>query len=527
MKRTLFSLILIALAFQVWSQQVIFKPAANINVKANNILSELLKDIKPLASFSEYYTANFNGQISKQEALRSLRASTSIDYIMTSPKTEMRYVPNDERFPDQWNLNITSIDQAWDVTNDGRTVDNREIVIAIADSGFALDIEDFQEVLWRNEQEIPNDGIDNDNNGYIDDYLGWNVSTLDDQHFVDSHGTSVAAIIGARGDNSIGISGINKQIKLMLISFTDGGPLAEIPAAYDYILKQRQLYNQTNGQQGAFIVASNLSAGANGFEMDVPWFCEPYEALGNEGILSVGATANSAVDVDIEGDLPSTCTSPYLIVTTSTTIDDNLRQNRAFGKVHVDIGAPEGVISYRSTGAYEEAFSGTSCATPHVTGVIGLLYSIECQALIDLNIDNPTEAVTTVRDAILNGTDPLLDLAQVTSSGGRLNAFKAIEELSSVCGSGTGGIGPLEIVTIQQNRSQNSVDVFFNTETFEAHDLEIFDYAGRRIFEKKFTPALFTDKRISFSYSGYESGAYIIRLTNSSESSTYPLLILD
>ena len=186
----------------------------------------------------------------------------------------------------------------------------------------------------------------------------------------------------------------------------------------------------------------------------------------------------------------------------------------------------KGVLTYRSNGVYEESFGGCSSATPHVTGVIGLLYSTDCQELVDLNLNNPSEAVLQVKNAILNGVDALPDMSGLTTTEGRLNAFNALENLRDLCGD-TGVIESLTIPTIKQHRSLKEIDVFYETANFEQHDLEVFDYSGRLLISKSFTPDFFGTKQISFSYHSFQAGSYIIRIGNEEESATYPLLILE
>lgn len=170
--------------------------------------------------------------------------------------------------------------------------------------------------IWYNRRETPNNGIDDDNNGYVDDYRGYDVrfggNAAGNLGF---HGTAVNGIIGARGNNDIGI-GVNWNVKLM--NFSNVATDAEIVTAYEYAAKMRRRYNQTNGREGAFVVATNASFGKD-FEqaVDHPLWCAAYDSLGVVGVLSAAATINKNVDVDAQGDMPSTCSSEYLLVVTN------------------------------------------------------------------------------------------------------------------------------------------------------------------------------------------------------------------
>ncbi len=109
-----------------------------------------------------------------------------------------RNTPNDPLFPSQWDLIRIGMPEAWNRATGGTTMTGDTIVVAVLDAGFDVNHEDLRDNLWANRKEIPGDGIDNDQNGYVDDYLGLNIQTGDDQHDPDTHGTAVAGIIGGR-----------------------------------------------------------------------------------------------------------------------------------------------------------------------------------------------------------------------------------------------------------------------------------------------------------------------------------------
>jgi subtilisin family serine protease len=140
----------------------------------------------------------------------------------------------------------------------------------------------------------------------------------------------------------------------------------------------RRLYNETDGEKGAFVVATNASWGINGGEpADSPLWCAMYDSLGAQGVLNCGATANNNVDVDVVGDLPTACPSDFMISVTATNIDD-MRTFSAYGATTIDVGAPgDNVYTTSISGGYGTT-SGTSFASPLTAGVIGLLYSAPC-----------------------------------------------------------------------------------------------------------------------------------------------------
>lgn len=383
--------------------------------------------------------------------LTILNENPKVIYVQRNHQIQYRAIPNDIDFKKQWqyynNGNTNKVldadidaTEAWEITQGGETIHGDEIVIAIIDNGFKIDHPDLEGNIWTNLEEIPNNNIDDDHNGYIDDYYGWNFKSESNDVTTNNgigklHGTAVSGIIGAKGNNDIGVSGVNWNIKLLNIV---GGGTDEVSVirAYDYVLELRKKYNHTNGQSGAFIVATNASWGINfGKAEESPIWCAFYDALGEEGILNVGATINENVNVDIHGDLPTTCSSDYLISVTNTTSQDQKFKSAGYGSQSIDLGAPgEKSYTITNTPALYSSFGGTSAATPHVTGTIGLLYSVPCLELMKEAKENPQKTASLMKAFILAGVDEIEDLKGITHTGGRLNIYKSIKELQKYYG---------------------------------------------------------------------------------------------
>jgi subtilisin family serine protease len=355
-------------------------------------------------------------------------------------------IPNDSLFNLQWNLRNTaqngglldadiSATDAWDITTGGITCNGDTMVIAVIDGGFQLDHEDLN--FWKNKNEIPNDGIDNDSNLYIDDYLGWNTLAGSGNINIAVHGTHVAGILGAKGNNQIGIVGVNWNVKIMAVRGTSS-PINDsiIIASYGYVLRQRKLYNQSNGSKGAFVVATNSSFGINNANAaDHQVWCEMYDSLGFAGILNAAATANQSVDVDISGDMPTTCTSPYMIAVTNTDNNDVLNSSAAFGKVSIDLAAPGTAIYSTIPNNTYNINSGTSMATPHVAGAVSLMLSAGSPAFIDYYKQYPAQTCLFLKSEMLNNVDHLSTLENKCISQGRLNLFGAVSSIKNTADS--------------------------------------------------------------------------------------------
>lgn len=359
--------------------------------------------------------------------------------------TQRETIPTDALFTNQWHHKNTgqtggTIDadidtpDAWDITTGGETTHNDTIVVCVIEGG-GVDIshEDLVDNIWHNYAEIPNNGIDDDNNGYVDDFDGWNVSTLDDQVGSGSHGTRVCGMVGATGNNSIGVSGVNWRVKMMIIKGQVASNEASVLAAYDYPLTMRKRYNETFGAEGAFVVVTNASWGIdNGDPANSPLWCAMYDTLGTYGILNVAATTNSNTNVDVAGDLPTACPSQYLIGVTMTDADD-VRAGSGYGPTHIDLAAPGSSVHLPVPGNLYVNTNGTSFASPCVAGAVALAYSSPCPEFISYAKSDPSGATLDMRDYVLNSVDLVANLSGEVGTGGRLNVKNLIDTLMSNC----------------------------------------------------------------------------------------------
>jgi len=374
--------------------------------------------------------------------LDALRADRDVSVAQFDHLPTLRTEPNDPQFFSQWQwLNTgqtnglfdadVDADEAWNVTQGGVTAAGDTIVVAIIDDGLDYNHEDIAANAWINYHEIDGNGIDDDGNGYIDDIRGWNAYDNTPDIYGNNHGLNVAGMIGAVGNNEVGIAGINWNVKIMMI--VGGTPESSAIASYAYALEQRIQYNESNGEKGAFVVATNSSWGVDfGQPADAPLWCAFYDTLGAHGILSAGATANLNIDIDAVGDLPTACPSEYLLSVTALNHNDE-RTFSAFGLTQVDFGAPgEDIYTTRRNNGYGTT-SGTSFASPVAAGLIALLYAAPCPGFGDLIHANPSAAAIYIRDMIFQGVEPIPGLESTIRFGGGLNAGNSMELMMSLC----------------------------------------------------------------------------------------------
>jgi len=537
MKNSIYTLLCFLLPLTVFAQQ------RAINYQSNEVMIQLISEVN-IADFQKSFTVEnpdlpalklkrvtverlnmflFQFDDKKADAFTILKFANVHPMVAAAQlnyRLEMRdSIPDDPLFAEQWGLERIQAPDVWAFSTGGTSVDDKEIVVAIIDSGFDLEHEDLQENVWQNPAEIVGNNIDDDGNGLVDDIMGWNYFNGLPEHPISSHGTSVTGIIGAKGNNNTGVSGVNWNVKLMLFTakFSE-----EIAAAYGYIIEQRLKYNQSNGAEGAFVVATNASLGINNtFCFEQPLWGGMYDPLGEVGIINVAATTNaSGTNVDVDGDMPTTCESDFLISVTNSDIEE--QRKGGYGPESIDLSAPgSGSVTVTSGSNYDTNFGGTSASCPHVAGSAALLFSLPCEDFATLVEEDPAASALLIKQFILDGVDKFVNFEGEMVSNGRLNLYQSAELLHSYCVANDAErtdntfaekyLNEAGFISIF-NSGSSQISVDFSTMNFEPVDIAIYDAIGRLVLEDAMTPSAFSNQTYTVDTFSWATGIYFINV---------------
>ena len=302
-----------------------------------------------------------------------------------------------------WALAKLQAKAAWAITKA-----SPNIVVANIDTGIDYNHEDLRASLWTNTREVPNDGKDNDGNGFIDDAIGWDFYGNDALPFDNGgHGTHTAGTIAAGERNTVGVAGMAPKAQLMTLRFIDGvtgeGTTEDAVKSIQYAVK--------NG-------ATILSNSWGGDEFSKALY-EVVADAGKRGVTFVAAAGNSMANNDETPMYPASFNLPNVISVGATRKTDELAGYTNYGVKTVHIAAPgSGIYStlpFWKTYKYG-MLDGTSMACPHVSGAAALVKSI-----------NPKLSPEQIRKVIADSVDKVEGYAGKIKSGGRLNLLRAIQ----------------------------------------------------------------------------------------------------
>ena len=399
-----------------------------------------------------------NNSIDFQRPVHSLEQTESTFHAaaISGPVT-----PNDPRWSTQWNLRKIGMPAAWAVTTGSSNV-----VVAVLDTGVDYTHEDIRDNMWRNPGESGLDasgndkatnGIDDDNNGYIDDIFGIDTADHDsdpmdggilgapDARDLFYHGTACAGIIAAKGNNSVGLSGVSWSSKIMALRIANdnfvtvrslSSFVANVLEAFNYVIDQRRRgvnIRITNNSWGHPVASQSLK--------------NAMEIAAGEGVLSVTAAGNESMSSDSQWSNPDADDLPEVINVALTDSTDQLRYSN-YGRSTVDLAAPGYDVPILKTNRTYASGFGSSFAAPHVAAAAALLLEAKPDA-------TPLE----LKAALLRSVDPISGLRGRAVSNGRLNVSRALDAITNQ------SLPPIVVAAVPSSgrtHTNAEIQLFFN-----------------------------------------------------------------
>ncbi|MBP7148565.1 MAG: S8 family serine peptidase [Acidobacteria bacterium] len=353
--------------------------------------------------------------VSVEDAVARLSSSPVVEYAEPNYLMRLDVIPNDPRLGELWGMVNTGqtggtadadidADLAW-----GVSTGSPNVVVGVIDTGVDYTHPELVNNIWSNTDEIDGNGIDDDGNGYIDDIRGWDFVNHDNNPMDDhSHGTHVSGTITAQGNNSIGVAGVAWNVKIMPLKFLNSGgsgSTTDAVLAVDYATAN-----------GANLTSNSWGGGAYSQTL--------YDAIARanaNNIAFVAAAGNDGVNNDSSPHYPSSYDLPNIIAVAATDDDDLKASFSCWGPTSVDLAAPGVNILSTTPGNSYGTMSGTSMATPHVSGICALIRSV-----------SPNIPVAQMKQVLMNSVDHIASMQGLVVSNGRANAFFAIAEPDDV-----------------------------------------------------------------------------------------------
>jgi subtilisin family serine protease len=419
-------------------------PDRSQSLNQNQLAQELLQEggtkAEALAGDlqNDLFLLTLDDNLSVEEAIQRAQSDPRVAYAEPDRLIVPSAVPNDSLFTSMWSLlnndvfGKTGADigatLAWDLTTGSDTV-----VVAITDTGVDIGHQDLTANIWTNPNETAGNGVDDDGNGLIDDINGWNFKddnpTLFNSISGDFHGTFTTGIIGAVGNNGIGVTGVAWQVKLMPLKFISegSGTISGAIKAINYAVAQKK--------KGINVRAINASWGPGRGDCGDSFSAALKDAIiaaGNANILFVSSAGNGVCgsngagdDLDIAPEYPAAWSGELSNAISVAAVDKTDAVPFWSNRGHLNVGVaapgvsvystvPRGYVGLPDVASYVPD-SGTSFAAPYVTGIAALLAARE-----------PALSAAQIKQRILSTAEPLLPLASKVSSSGRANAYNAL-----------------------------------------------------------------------------------------------------
>ncbi|MBL7543614.1 MAG: S8 family serine peptidase [Bdellovibrionaceae bacterium] len=387
-----------------------FKEAHSISSSGNTVHEYAIGMMQLKSISGSLYNMRISGStVDKSKVLTQLAQQPDIEYIEPDypieaiPQTSALDVPDDPYFAKQWFHQTLNSLSAWSITEG-----SSDVLVAIVDTGIDYTHPDLVNNIWTNPNEIVN-GQDDDDNGWIDDIHGWNfVANNNDPRTTtrSPHGSHVAGLIGASGNNHIGVVGVAPKVKMIALKFMDdsgAGVTSNAVKAIDYAIQKK-----------VFLI--NNSWGSNRYSRSLS---DAITRAANAGILFMAAAGNGdkgiGYDLKNKAWYPASYPQWNVFSVAATDSRDQLAPFSNYAKTKVDVAAPGYSIYSTVSDENYQMMSGTSMATPIVSGMAVLLKAT-----------NPHLNSGQILDILRQSTDKLPHLKDKIISGGRVNAYEAV-----------------------------------------------------------------------------------------------------
>jgi subtilisin family serine protease len=407
------SLLLVVCAGSLLAQdfapdQIIVKGATQAQLTALSGIG--VKSLHPLGRAGDQLVTLKPG-ITVRAAVALLEKLPNVEYACPNYiRRPADTVPNDPVYSMQWGWPKIEAPRAWDFTTG-----EIDITVGVIDTGVDLDHPDLLANLWRNTAEVSGTpGVDDDLNGYVDDINGWNGITNASDPWDDiGHGTHCAGTIGAVANNGQGVVGACWTVRIMALKFMQnyGGVTIGFDSnaikCIDYVIATN------NAGSSNVRILSNSWTG--------PWGSKALKAAieraRDAGIVFTCAAGNDSFNIDSSACVmsPAALNVSNIVSVAATNSSDGMSYFSNYGPSLCELGAPGSDITSTVNNDGYGSMSGTSMACPHVSGVLALTLA-----------GNPTLGMAELIDRVLMNVDPVNSLDGKTSTGGRLNAYRAV-----------------------------------------------------------------------------------------------------
>ncbi len=369
-----------------------------INSLMQNVGIQIVQTFEPLG----IRLGRIGGGKSVLKAVEECNADPNVEYAEPNYIYKAFVEPNDPRFSSLYGMRIIDAPEAWD-----RQTGSRDVIVGIIDTGMDHDHDDLKDNLWINPGEFgdgkENNNVDDDGNGFVDDYRGWDFINNDNDPFDDNqHGTHVAGTVGAVGNNGVGVVGVNWQVSLMPLKFLGRDGSGTTDNAVEAVIYATNM--------GAKVLSNSWGGGGRSRALE-----DAIKFANDNGVLFIAAAGNDFSDNDQNPTYPASYEVENVIAVAASTSGDNLAGFSNFGRRTVHLAAPgSSILSTLPRDRYGQ-LSGTSMATPHVSGAAALVWAAF-----------PNLTAPQVKIRIMGSVDRNSAFIDRTISGGRLNVNRAI-----------------------------------------------------------------------------------------------------